>query len=208
MTGYPLFVDYQYGRLVQAKTGGDTLSALRAIEQGDGTPIDVCILDSVGTLTSRRVTARPVTDYTLRVGLYLKSNLSTQLAFQNTFTDDLGNNVKQGFLVQDSAAVTTALGSENSVDVGLSVEISGDGGAHYETVISAVLNTLKLTRNTIGSGTLTAPPNETPLTVENSQSVILNALRYGFPLENSTTGEVRLVYLDDSGQIQGKPVPQ
>lgn len=208
MTGYPLFVDYQYGRLVQAQTGGDALSQLRAIEQGDGTPIDLYLLDSTGPLIGRRITTRTVGTYAARVGLYLKSNLSTQLAFQNTFTDDNENNRKQGFLVQDSSAVSTALGSNDSIDVGLSVEITNDGGLHYETIISAALNTLKLTRNTIGTSSITVPANETALTVENSGPIILAAIRKGFPMEDIEDPDVVRMFILRAGQLQAGPVPE
>jgi hypothetical protein len=117
------------------------------------------------------------------------------------------NNRKLGFLVQNSGNVTAALGGANTADIGLTVEISSDGGLHFETVVAAAVTPLKLTRNTAGASAASAPANETPLTVENCRAAIYQALRYGFPLENELTGEKRIIFLNDLGQIEGRPVP-
>lgn len=97
--------------------------------------------------------------YSLGIGLFSATD-RTQLAYQNSFSDDTGASKKTGTLALDTAAITTALTSVATLRCVFEVRIVDATGADYPYRNKNVT----LIKPYITSGTLTVPAGETALT--------------------------------------------
>ena len=202
----PIQIDYRARNLIVLSSANKNAGTftLPTLVQNDNTPLAIALLDPNGSLLDPTYTKRSVTGYSVKTGLFLQSD-GSQLAYQNTWTDDTQNNIKTGRLVANSANQTAALASAKIVDCYLEVEISDDGGVDFETVIPYLACQLK--REYIATAGLSTPPSQTAVTVENFAGVLSLNVKNGFVLENAVAGK-RLVYLDDNGQLQVAPISE
>jgi hypothetical protein len=198
---YPIFADYRRGIVVQSAKSSAKM-ALRTFVQGDAAKIAFTLLDwnGVGFAPGTGPNAyqtRDVAGFQLQLGLYRLSD-GLQLAYQSVWTDDVANNNKRGELVQNSANVTTALGSDTGVDCYLEAKILPSGATKYETVLSQVK--ARLNKQLIPLVEVTVPPTQTALSVELADGRYPKAVDcLGIVFYNPTTGERKLFCLQDDG---------
>ncbi len=145
--------------------------------------------------------------YSLQIGLFAASD-RTQLAYQNTWSDDAGASKKTGQLALDTTAVTTALQSLTGVSAGIrcvfEVRTVDVTGANYPYRNKSVT----LIKPFITNGTLTVPATETALTM--STGVALFVPKDGsnaatpcdqFILKTRPSGLSAVVWIADDGTI-------
>jgi hypothetical protein len=137
--------------------------------------------------------------YSLSVGLFALTD-RTQLAFQNTFSDD--GDKKVGQLDLNTAAVSTALTSETSIKCVFEVRTVDATGPDYPYRNTNVT----LVKPFITSGTLTVPPTETALTT--STAIALFVPKDGsnpatpcdqIIIKSRPSGLTKVLYWDDDG---------
>lgn len=137
--------------------------------------------------------------YALSVGLFTYTG-RTQLAFQNTFSDDVSKKV--GTFAINTAAVTTALTGKTEIQCVFEVRVVDAIGPDYPYRNTNVT----LVNPFITDGTLTVPPTESALTV--STGVALFVPKDGsnpatpcdqIIIKSRPSGLVKVLYWDDDG---------
>lgn len=142
--------------------------------------------------------------YALSIGLFA-AVARTQLAFQNVFVDDTGASKKTGTLALDTAAITTALTSVDTLRCVFEVRTVDATGADYPYRNKSV----SLIKPFITSGTLTVPPSETGATESWAKALFVpkDGSNPATPcdqiiIKSRPSGLTKVLWWDDDGNAQ------
>lgn len=181
--------------------------SLPAFVQGDQLTIELMLLtpatSGIPTAPYEQVS---VASYSPKVGLF--TSAGTQLAYQNTFTADVGTNIYTGTLNLSTAAVDSALAAVaygQALTTYFEIKTT-DGLGNALTGLQAT--SVKLYKTLITAGSLVVPPAEVAAT----QSWVLNTfVRNDEPagavrIRRSPSGKQFLEWIDDDGQPHYDPI--
>src|SRR5881394_2238946 len=148
------------------------------------------------------------TSYSLAIGLFAATD-RTQLAYQNSFSDDVDTSKKTGSLALDTAAITTALSSLTGASAGIrcvfEIRTVDGTGTDYPYRNKSVT----LIKPFITSGTLTVPSTETAATESWAKALFVpkDGSNSATPCDqiiwkSRPSGLTKVLWIDDDGVVQ------
>lgn len=203
MAQFDLYVDTYSGELVQG-VANPTITQLPRLTQGDTISFRVYLL--ARTTTYPLATPYTVVNnaaLTLKMGIGPKTGTagSTLYTQQFTWAKDAQNQYFFADLPLNTAGITSLIGAAETGSAFFEIEYTQNG---FPTTVLQKAVTLQA--EVIETGTITTPPGQTAMTVEEANALFLKRTNSGFYLLNETTGLKVFVYLHDDGTVHMDPV--
>lgn len=199
-----LFNVANYRSLVAGTSGGGF--TLPPFMQGDTMSVEYTLLEdtsAAGLLANPSYAKVAPSGYTLKMGLFRTSD-STQLAYQNSWTLDAGNNKYTGSLALNTAAIATAMSGQTSVACTFEIEVTDSSGY----ITTPFQSSTTLIKEYITTGVVGVAPTEIGAAQSWVQNLFVPVVQSVAVVQTwkSPNGQPFLVYVGDDGLLHADPV--
>jgi hypothetical protein len=203
MAQFNLYVDTYSGELVSG-IANTTVTTLPRMTQGDTISLRIYLLERTATYPlSNPYAVINNASLSLKVAIGPKTGTAGSALYTQQFTwaKDATNSYFYADLPLNTAGITTLIGAAESGIAWFEIEYTQGG---YPT--TALSKTLTIHAEVIETGTITVPPGQTAMTVEEADGRFLKNENTGFTLVNQTTGAKVFAYLHDDGTVHFDPI--
>jgi len=204
MAQFDIYVD-TYSSDVVTGPSNPTVASLPKFVQGDTISLRIYLLARTtgGNISSTPYTIISTAGIALKVALGPKDGTagSTLLTQQFTWTPDASQQYFAATLPLNTAGITAAIGSANSVSTWFEIEMTQGG---FPTTV--LQKQADIQAEVIETGVIATPPGQTAISAEEAYAVFLKRENTGFFLKNENTGHRVFVYLGDDDAVHMDPV--